>query len=351
VHSNEISRERSVNPDAIMYGAPPMATTTTSEPTKHEPIPYAEHDKLGPLSKSAILDNELELRKALVAEFSGAADAARSAAAAVDRGAATAVHDYRKALRRARAILSLVEGALPKSERRAVRGALREARRALGSARDHAVAPETLSQLPLAADERETANKLVVTAGDAMPAIAEVKQLLAEGAARAAAQVEALEAALPPALAWDVVLDGVRGVYDQARRARKAAKNSKRAFHTWRRRSKELTYQLELLAGYAGAATTALHREIEGITDTQGPAVDLIMLRDFVRTHGQALSPEAFAHLVGAIDGQLADAMKLSRRAGRDAYARRPRKFTKRVAKLVHRDLSPVEEPEEIHGD
>jgi len=330
-----------------------MATTTTTEPSKHEPIPYAEHDKLGPLSRAAILENELELRKALVAEFAGAADAARDAAASVDRGAATAVHDYRKALRRARAILSLVAGALPKSERRAVRGALREARRALGSARDHAVAPDTLSQLPLGADERDIANKLVIAAGEGMPAIAEIKQLLAEGAARAAAQVEALEAALPPAIAWEIVLDGIRGVYDEARRARKAAKRSKRAFHLWRRRSKELVYQLELLSGFAGAGTNALYHEIEGVTDVQSPAVDLIMLRDFVRAHGQALSPEAFDHLIAAIDGQLADAMKLARKAGRDAYARRPRKFAKRVSKLVHRDLAPAEghDDGEIHGD
>jgi CHAD domain-containing protein len=332
-----------------------MATTTTSETMKPEPkpepIPYAEHDKLGPLSKSPVIDNELALRKALVAEFATAADAARDAAGSVDRGAVTAVHEYRKALRRARAVLSLVEGALPKSERRAVRGALQEARRALSSVRDHAVAPEALGQLPLGADERDTANALVKAAGDAMPAIAEVKQLLAEGAARAAAQVEALEAALPPTLNWEVVLDGVRGVYDDARRARKAAKRSKRAFHTWRRRSKELTYQLELVAGYAGAATSALYHEVEGITDTQGPAVDLIMLRDFVRTHGQTLSPESFDRLLVAIDNQLADSMKLARKAGRDAFARRPRKFTKRLAKLVHRDLAPVEDPNEQHGD
>ncbi len=315
-----------------------MATITT---TNDEP--FAEHDKLGPLGgKQAVLDNDAELRQVLVAEFAATATAAREAAGQVDKGAATAVHSYRKALRRARAVLALLARALPKSERRAVRRALAEARRALGSARDHTVAPETLSQLPLGDVERATAKAIVDAAAQAMPPIAEIKQLLAEGAARAAAQVEALEAALPPVIGWDDVERGVRGVYDEARRARKAGKRSKRAFHTWRRRSKELTYQLELIAGYAGPHVAELHREIEGATDPQGPAVDLIMLRDFVRTYGQGVDAEAYDFLTAAIDGQLDDLMKSARRAGKDAFRRRPGAFVRRLRKAVKRDREPV---------
>src|SRR5439155_16826159 len=144
-----------------------------------------------------------------------------------------------------------------------------------------AVAPETLTQLPLEAVERETAGVVLRTASDAITPVPEIKQLLAEGAARTAAQVEALEAALPTTIAWSDVVRGVRDTYDEARRARKAARRSKRAFHTWRRRSKELVYQLELLAGYAGPNLSELHREIEGATSPQGPVVARIMVRDF----------------------------------------------------------------------
>src|SRR5690348_16664786 len=99
-----------------------MATTTTTTKAPDFAVPpFAEHDKLGPLgAKASVLDNESELRRVLVAEFAATAEAAREAAGKVDAGAATAVHDYRKALRRARAVLSLVADALPKSERRAV---------------------------------------------------------------------------------------------------------------------------------------------------------------------------------------------------------------------------------------
>ena len=317
-----------------------MATTTTDVSTSIHVPPFAEHDKLGPLgAKTSVIDNDAELRRALVAEFSAATDATRAAAGNPD--AQTAVHEYRKALRRARAVLSLVADALPKSERRAVRRALQEARRAVGHARDHVVAPETLATLPLAEVEREAANAILATAHEAKPQAAEIKQLLAEGAARTAAQLEALQAALPPELAWKSVVKGVKSVYAAARHARRAAKRSKRAFHAWRRRSKELAYQLDVLSSFAGNHVLELHAEFDGVADTQSPAVDLVMVRDFVRTYGQSVAPEALGQLVAAIETQLDDLMRDSRAAGKAAFATKPQQFGRRLTKLVRRDLTP----------
>src|SRR6185436_19399452 len=105
-------------------------------------------------------------------------------------------------LRRARAVLLLVAGALPKSERRAVCRALRDARRALGTARDHAVAPDSIHLVQLGAVEQHAADAILAAAREAVPPLAEIKQLLNEGAARTAAQVEALEASLPATIGW-----------------------------------------------------------------------------------------------------------------------------------------------------
>jgi CHAD domain-containing protein len=322
-----------------------MATTSVETPQLVPP--FAEHDKLGPLgTRTSVLDNESELRRALVSEFSATADSARDAAGKVDRGLHAAVHDYRKALRRARAVLSLVAGALPKSERRAVRRALQEARRAVSVARDHAVAPDVLTNLSLDEVSREAANAVLANAQAAMPDAAEIKQLLAEGAARAAAQVEALEAALPANLKWEVVADGVADVYKDASTAREAAKR-KRAFHSWRRRSKELTYQLEVIGRFAGQNVADLQHEVEAIADTQSPAVDLIMVRDFVRTYGQGIAPEAFGQLVHAIDTQLDDLMRDSRSAGKELFSKSPKKFARRLGKAVKKDLAPGAQDDE----
>lgn len=323
-----------------------MATTTTDGPTKIHVPHFAEHDKLGPLgAKTSVIDNDGELRRALVSEFSAAADAARDAAGRSDLQ--TAVHDYRKALRRARAVLSLVEGALPKSERRAVRKALQEARRAVSHARDHVVAPDTLATLPLAEVEREAANAILKTADEARPQPAEIKQLLAEGAARTAAQLEALQAALPPEVAWKTVVKGIKSLYADARHARRAAKRRKRSFHAWRRRSKELSYQLDVLTGFAGPHLHELHAELDGVADTQSPAVDLIMVRDFVRTFGQGVAPEALDQLVAAIEAQLDDLMRDSRSSGKAAFAKKPSAFARRLTKLVRRDVTPSDGHEE----
>lgn len=326
--------------------------TTSSPDIKTETLPYPEADKLGPLgTKVSALYDSTELRKALLREFASAVQIAKDAVGAVDHGTPAAVHAARKGLRRARAVLELVSGALPKSERRAVGKALQEARRVLSSIRDHAVAPETLGALPLGDEDRATAKHILDNAAEALPAVQEIKQLLAESAARAAAQGEALEAALPAEIELDVVLDGIRGIYAEARRSHRASKRSKEWFHSWRRRSKELGYQLELLAAHTGARVGAIHAEIAGLSDALGPAVDLVMVREFVSTYNQGVGADELENLTSAIDAQLADLMKSTRKAGRDTFAQKPKKFGKRLRKSIKRDLTPADDQHADHAD
>jgi len=331
-----------------------MAMTTTPGDVKVEAMPYREDDKLGPLgTKLSALYDPVDLRKTLLREFHAAVQDAKDAAGAVDADSAKAVHSARKALRRARGVLAMVAGALPKSERKAVGRALQESRRALSSVRDHAVAPTTLGALPLGDADRATAKQILDTAAEALPTVAEIKQLLGESAARAAAQAEALEASLPAELRWDVVVDGIQQTYGEARRARRGAKRSKQWFHTWRRRSKELSYQLELVANHAGARLAAIQSEISSVSDSLGPAVDLVMVREFVETYGQGISSDDVDHLKSAIDAQLGDLMAQNRKAARDTFSQRPKKFAKRLSKAARRDLTPVDETAdaEITGD
>jgi hypothetical protein len=146
------------------------AMVTPSEPKSA--LSYPEHDKLGPLgAKTSAIQDAAALRGALIRAFEAAAQEARDAVAAIDKGSASAaVHASRKALRRARAVLGLVGDALPGSERRAVKTALQEARRALSTVRDHAVAPETLGQMALDEEDRATAGRVLANAADSMPA-------------------------------------------------------------------------------------------------------------------------------------------------------------------------------------
>jgi len=153
-----------------------------------------------------------------------------------------------------------------------------------------------------------------------------------------------LVAALPPAVDERIVFAGIADTYDEARRARRKAKGSKSWFHTWRRRTKELVYELEFLAKHAGPRASAIHEEIGAVSDTLGTAVDLIMLREFVETHGHGVGEDAVKHLRKTIDDTLDDQMKSARKHARDAFAQKPKKFGKRLAKSVKRDLTPADD-------
>jgi CHAD domain-containing protein len=326
-------------PSVTLLGFTDMATTTESE--EHIPMAYAEHDKLGPLgTKASVLQDPIDLRAQLIGDFRAAVTIAKDAAGSVERGIEVAVHDARKALRRARAVLALMAGALAKSERRDIRRALQEARRSLSVMRDHTVAPITLGQLELGDDARETAKRVLDNAAEAIPALAEIKGLLAEAAARAGAQTDALAAALHPELPWDVVAAGIAGTYREARRARRRAKRSRPWFHAWRRRSKELVYQLDFVAAHAGARTLAIRADLEAATDRLGEAVDLLMLRDFVATYAQGVPAGDVEQLSGELDRQLDQQMKEARRAGREAFRARPAKLLRRLARALRRDAS-----------
>ena len=98
------------------------------------------------------------------------------------------------------------------------------------------------------------------------------------------------------------------------------------------------------VARQAGPRAAAIQGEIESITDALGPAVDLIMVRDFVKAHGVGLQAESVEHLRESIASVLSDLMKEGRKAGEDAFEWRPRKFEKRLTKAVRRDLTPPDD-------
>jgi CHAD domain-containing protein len=296
------------------------------------------------MTATSLLDDGAVLRRAVFEELQLAAEDVRQAAADADGSLARAVHSYRKALRRTRALIRLVAGDLPKDDRRDIRRALTQARRALGAARDHAVASDVLAQLQ-GEEERRIAMAVLDRAAASAMASAEIKQLLAEGAARTAAQIELLDAVLPDRVEWTTLVEGVRTTYTQARDARRDAKRSRRAFHTWRRRSKELGIQLELLARIASPELQQLHEDLVSATDDLGETVDLLMARDFVRTHSDGIDPKEVDLLTGALARQLDDKIRDTRRAARDAFRKKPRELARKLAKAAKHNVTPVAAP------
>lgn len=293
---------------------------------------------------TSLVDDGVVLRRTLFQELQAATDDVRAAAADTDNGLGHAVHGYRKALRRTRALLRLLWRELPKDERRDLDAALTEARRALGPARDHAVASDVLGALG-DGDERRLARAVLDGAAACAQSSAEIRQLLAEGATRTAAKLELLDAALPARIDWRAVIDGVRSTYAKAREARRDAKRSRRAFHTWRRRSKELAIQLDVLARIGGPELEEVRERVLEVTDELGTAVDLLMARDFVRTHATGIDKQDVDLLVRTLTHQLDDKIREGRRVSRAAFRKKPRELARKLTKAIRRNITPVAAP------
>ena len=296
-----------------------------------------EHDVIGPL---VVGHDHRGVRTRLLREFRVAVDAARTAAATSGQDFITAVHEYRKALRRARALVELVGATLPKHERKSILEALRDARSALSAARDHAVAPGVLGAMALGEPERAVADAVLLAATQASPADSDGEILLREGAARAAAQADALEAALP---VFDerVIFEGLASTYRKARRARRRAKRSMAQFHRFRRRLKELSYQFEFIADLGGVRLHTFKDAYAGISAPCGAVADLVMSREFVATYGGPRNTEQLEGLDSAMVAQIRDGVIAERLASRDLFAMRTKKFAKKMARALRKDNAP----------
>ncbi len=251
--------------------------------------------------------------------------------------AAVAVHEFRKSVRRARAVIRLLrplidepEYAFLEQELRGALGAasgLRDADVLLGTLRAHPVRPGS----PEAAAARAAAKALEARVA-ALRAGPPASVVLAEGAARLAPLPDALGAALPRAL---TPKDVARGLARLFRRAEKALRDARRdacdeTIHDWRKRVKELRYALELLDGLRPGARSAAHRAAARLAEKLGEITDLIVLRAWLEAAGDGLPPEA-AVLSDAIERGIRARFRRLCPAADALFERRPRDFAREI--------------------
>jgi CHAD domain-containing protein len=275
-----------------------------------------------------------ELRRAVVARLDDAL-----ASLAATRGAdADAVeehlHDARKRCKEVRGAARLVRRPLGDGYRR-LNALVRDAARELAGPRDAQAVRAALDSLAKAAPGQ----------------FAEVRAELSDVAARAHAAVAAGDArvdrarqllgeARDEALRWHlgdgfgVIEPGLRRTYRDARRAWRAARSdpTDEQLHTWRRDTKYLWHQLQLLEPTDPRRLAKVLRRLDRVTDVLGDDHDLVLLIDAIERE-----PERFG------GPQTADsAIRLARRrrrrlrkravtAGAKLFDRRPQPFTRRL--------------------
>jgi CHAD domain-containing protein len=209
------------------------------------------------------------------------------------------VHGARKQLKRARATLRLLRAAIGDEPYRRENVVARDAARPLSSTRDDEVMSDALNGL----SERFGTTIAGVNVRPAAHAVS-ANQLISIKAALKKAMTRA-QAWRPDADRWDSIATGLRSTYRRARRALRRARKDRATddLHEWRKQTKYLWHQLQILTPIATGPVGELADEFHHLADYLGDEHDLAVLRprvpapatELVDRRREELQDKAFA--------------------------------------------------------
>lgn len=270
-------------------------------------------------------------REGLIAALEQILAVATSHAETAAADPATAVHQHRKALRRARAVIRLARPLLSRRSMHRLDVSLKEAHRSQSNARDAGVLEHALS---IAGEPAEQTGEL----GGALEAHRRRELDDQRIAAALAASVEAIRdiparfaQALPEEVELDDLLRGLRRSYRRARAELARVETVADPFHihNWRKRNKDVTYQLELLAPVLGARAAKRRERHADLSQQLGEVTDLFVLRRFIEQLDPSVAQrdELLARIDRLADKKLSDALD----DGAPLFSRRPKKLVARL--------------------
>jgi CHAD domain-containing protein len=258
------------------------------------------------------------------------------ASSAGEADTADAVHGARKDMKKLRTVLRLLRDELGTKRYKKENGRFRDAARALSETRDAEVRLETLDAL--AEHEDDLPSEAVETWRKILDRDREAATNAARDEPAVAAAVALIEAGLEEIRGWELEGDSwklidaaVIRTYRRGRRAMKAAaKNRGEAdFHEWRKRAKDLWYELRLFSGAWPGPLEATAEEAHKLTELLGDHHDLAVLREDLRRRnlGERETAALEATIGHRQEALAADAFPLGRRL----YAERPKDFSRRL--------------------
>ena len=249
-----------------------------------------------------------------------------------------AIHDGRKHLKKARALLKLVRFGLGDGVYRRENEWLRDAGRALAEVRDAHVLGTTFASVRRDAN-RAVGAKVARAARAALLAHRRaVEQRVLERGNAIARAVKALRAIRPRVEGWkidgdgwDVLAAGFAKTYGDGREAfdRAYQDPTDERFHEWRKRGKDLWHQLQFLQPAWPAVVEATADEAHRLGDALGDEHDLAVLRAVIAGE---LDPQETSDLVAAIDERRAKLQSEAHGIGARLFVERTGAFTRRLA-------------------
>ena len=284
------------------------------------------------------------LRRIVLAQLDLAIELLRGEAATPPE---QAVHETRKAIKRLRALMRLLEGEIGVKQAARERRVLSDVADRLAGARDAEAMVDTLEDL-IARHPRKL--------GRRRGAIALREHLRAERRAatararedagareQAARELSALRARV---VGWQLrerqaarklIEPGLTHIYRAGRDRRKlAAKRhpARRALHKWRKQVKDLRYALEAidLQGRSQERLAKLARRADGLGEMLGQEHDLMVLGELIAAHRPLRRHRrARRQLLRAISRRRARLRKRALREGARLYERPPKRFVARL--------------------
>ncbi len=246
-----------------------------------------------------------------------------------------AIHEARKRCKRLRAILRLVRP-LAEDLYQRENPAFRDMARSLSSLRDVDALAESFKDLvkrekfggqclmPLRAFLQSESEE----SGDRA---AEVRSLVETATA---AQKRMIQVRLPSGHDFELIGEGLLRSYRRGRRAMAAAyaQDEETTFHQWRKRVKDLNYQVEMLRDIWPPILKQLGKELHKLGDLLGDEHDLVIMRESMPKHSDDKETKDLLHsFFGLLDRRVFELQAEAQAIGCRVYADKPKNFIRRM--------------------
>src|SRR5688572_3887094 len=140
----------------------------------------------------------------------------------------------------------------------------------------------------------------------------------------------------PDADGWDSIATGLRSTYRRARRALRRARKDRSTddLHEWRKQTKYLWHQLQILTPIATGPVGELADEFHHLADYLGDEHDLAVLRERVAASTTGMSETACSALKTLIDRRRDELQDKALTLGERLFTEKSKAFIHRLQKL-----------------
>ena len=247
-----------------------------------------------------------------------------------------ALHRYRTAIKRVRALLRLIRPAVESAFFECENERLRAGAQLLSGTRDSEVARETLKALPVDHQStREAMNAVLPGLEEQVKRAKAHEANVNEAKARLEQAMQNFRQLQLPETDQEVIKAGIQRVYKQGRRRMKAAMRTGEdsAYHRWRIRAKQLYYELQFLEPIWPKRLHRMISRLSKLQDRLGLDHDLTVLRVELTKKPEAFGgKEAVRRIVSCLDRQSRKLRRAAEPLGRKIWRAKPGRFSRRLA-------------------